>query len=84
VGGEVVADQVHVELGGDGFVDRDEEFLELDRPVLAVGLGDHGAVCDVERGEQARDAMPGVVVAAPLGHARHHRQHRLGTVQACI
>jgi hypothetical protein len=34
VGGEVVTDQVHVQLGRDRFVDRDEEFLELDRPVL--------------------------------------------------
>ncbi len=26
-------------------------------------------------------AVPGVVVGAPLRHARHHRQHRLGAVQ---
>jgi hypothetical protein len=25
--------------------------------------------------------MPHVVVSAPLGHARHQRQHRLGAVQ---
>ena len=42
---------------------------------------DHGAVGDVERGEQAGDAVADVVVGAPLGHAGHHRQHRLGPVQ---
>jgi hypothetical protein len=58
VGGEVVADQVHVQVGGDGLVDGDQELAELDRPVLAVQCGDDGAVGDVERsvdqhGEQA-------------------------------
>jgi hypothetical protein len=43
--------------------------------------GDHGAVGDVERGEQVGRAVPDIVVAAPLGHAGHHRQHRLGPVQ---
>jgi hypothetical protein len=33
VGGVVVADLVHVQLGRYGFVDRDKEFLELHRPV---------------------------------------------------
>ena len=78
---EVVADQVHVQLGGHGLVDGDQELPELDRPVLAVQLGDHGAVGDVERREQAGDAVADVVVGAPLGHAGHHRQHRLGPVQ---
>ena len=53
MGGEVVTDQVHVEFGGYGFVDGGEEFLELHRAVLAVQGGDHRAVGDVERGEQA-------------------------------
>ena len=53
VGGEVVTDQVHVEFGGYGFVDGGEEFLELHRAVLAVQGGDHRAVGDVERSEQA-------------------------------
>ena len=38
VGGVVVADQVHVELGGHGLVDGGQELLELDRPVPAVQL----------------------------------------------
>jgi hypothetical protein len=70
VGREVVADQVHVEFGGDGLVDGDQEFLELDRPVLGVDLGDHGAVGDVERREQVDHAVTGVVVGPSLGHCQ--------------
>ena len=81
VGGVVVADEVDVELGGDGLVDGDQELAELDRAVPAVQVGDHVAVGDVERREQAGDAVADVVVGAPLGHAGHHRQHRLGAVQ---
>ena len=54
---------------------------ELGRAVTAVELADHGAVGDVERREQAGDAVAVVVMGAPLGHAGHHRQHRLGPVQ---
>ena len=78
---EVVADQVHLQPGGHGLVDPGQELLELRGPVVAAQLGDDGAVGDVERGEQVGRAVPDIVVAAPLGHARHHRQHRLGAVQ---
>ena len=81
VGAVVVADQVDVQVGGHGLVDRGQELLELGGAVPAVQLADHGAVGDVERGEQAGDAVADVVVGAPLGHAGHHRQHRLGPVQ---
>jgi hypothetical protein len=53
VGCEVVADQVDLEPRGHGFVDGAQELLELDRAVSAVQRGDHPAVGDVERGEQA-------------------------------
>jgi hypothetical protein len=36
---------------------------------------------DVERGEQAGDAMADVVVGAPLGQSGPQRQHRRGAVQ---
>jgi hypothetical protein len=36
VGSQVVADQVHVQLGRDGLVDRDQELTELHRAVPAV------------------------------------------------
>ena len=39
VGGQVVADQAHVEFGRHGFVDRDEERLELDGPGAGDGSG---------------------------------------------
>ena len=81
VGGVVVADQVHVQAGGHRLVDRGQELPELDGPVAAVQLADDGAVGDVEGREQAGDAVPQVVVGAAFGHARHHRQHRLGPVQ---
>src|SRR5207247_8362787 len=80
-GAVVVADQVDVQIGGYGFVDCDQELLELGRPVLAVQLADDRTVGDVERGEQAGDPVTDVVVGAPFGHARHHRQHRLRAVQ---
>jgi zinc-finger of transposase IS204/IS1001/IS1096/IS1165/Transposase len=78
---EVVADQVHLEPGGHVLVDPGQELLELRGPVAAVQGVDHGAVGDVERGEQVGRAVPDIVVAAPLGGAGHHRQHRLGAVQ---
>jgi len=65
----------------DGLVDRGQELRELGGSMLAVQFADHGAVGDVERGEQAGDAVADVVMAASFGHARHHRQHWLGAVQ---
>ena len=49
--------------------------------MVAAQLGDHGAVGDAVRGEQAGRAVPDIAVAAPLRDAGHHRQHRLGPVQ---
>ena len=45
-----------------------------------AGVGDL-AGRDVEGGEQAGDAVPGVVVGLPLGDARAHRQDRLAPLQ---
>ena len=40
VGGEVVADQVHVQVGGDGLVDGDEELAEWNVPdFIDTGIG---------------------------------------------
>ena len=52
-------DQVPVQFGGNGLVDGDQELLELHGPVLGVQLGDDRAVGDVERREQAGDAVAG-------------------------
>jgi len=80
VGGQVVADEMHVQLVGDGLVDRGEEFLELHGPVTSMKLGDHRAIGDIERrnspkdyvqggAPQAGDAAAGVVMTAPFRHA---------------
>jgi hypothetical protein len=53
VSGQVVVDQVHIQLGRDGLIDGDEKLAELQGAVLAVQRGDNGPVGDVERGEQA-------------------------------
>ena len=66
VGGVVVADDVHVQALGDGFVDLDQEFSELHRAVLAVDLGDHRPIGNVECGEQTRGAVADIVVTVPL------------------
>jgi len=65
----------------DGLVDRGQKLLELGGAMLAVQLADDGPVADVERREQAGDAVALVVMGAPLGHASQHRQQRLRAVQ---
>jgi hypothetical protein len=35
---------VHIQVGGDGLVDGDQELAKLDRAVLAVQFGDDAAV----------------------------------------
>jgi hypothetical protein len=72
----VVADQVDVQAGGNLLIELGEEFAELAGPVPAVDRPDDLTAGHVQGGEQGRDAMPQVVVRAPLRHAGHHRQHR--------
>ena len=81
MGSVVVADQVGVKIVGDLGVDLDQELLELGAAVAPVQAGDHAAVGDVERGEQAGRAVPDVVVRPLLWHAGHHRERRLGMGQ---
>ena len=80
--GVVVADHMDVESRRDVPVDPSKELQVL--LVAAVQLADHGAVGDVEGGEQAGHAVAGVAVSGPLGHAGHaghHGEDRLGPVQ---
>ena len=81
VGAVFVADQVDLKTGGDLSVDLGHGLLELGAPVTPVQTGDHGAVRDVEGGEQAGGAMPDVVMGPLLRHAGHHRKSRLGPGQ---
>jgi hypothetical protein len=62
-------------------VDLIEEVPEVDRPVLRRQVADHLPGGGVQRGEQVNGAVPDVVEAAPLGHAREHGQHRRGPLQ---
>jgi hypothetical protein len=55
VGAVVVADQLHVQLGGHLFVQLGQELAELAGPVPAVDRADHFTRGHVERGEQRDD-----------------------------
>jgi hypothetical protein len=57
------------------------KLCELGGAMLTMQLADDAPVGDVERREQAGDAIALGVVGAALGQARHHRQDRLGAVQ---
>src|SRR5215468_9318981 len=70
-----------VELLRDPSVDLFEEVQELGRPVAPVALADDEARGDIEGGEQRGRAVPHIVVRPAFGDARHHRQHRLFTVE---
>ena len=54
---------------------------EVDRPVLGGQLADDLAGGGVQCGEQVDGAVPDVIMAAPLGHAREHGQYRGGPLQ---
>ena len=71
VGGLVVKDDVGLEVGRHGLVDRPQEAKELLVPVARAALREDGAVEQVEGCEQGSGAMAEVVVAHPL--ARHSR-----------
>ena len=79
--GQVVADHVDVQAGAGLPVDIVQEVPEVHRPVLGGQAADHLAGGGVQRGEQVDGAVPDVVEAAPLGHARDHRQHRRSPFQ---
>ena len=65
----------------DGFFDLVEEAAELGRAVPRIAFADDSTCRDVERGEQRRCAMAGVVVRPSLDLTRTHGQHRLAAVE---
>lgn len=67
VGDVVVQDQVHVETGGDFFVELGQELRELDSPMAPVQGADHLAGGDFQGGEQGGGAGADVVMAAGCG-----------------
>jgi hypothetical protein len=72
---------VHRQLVGNLLVELGVKPAERYRAVPAVPGPNDLPGRDVQGGEQAGDPGTEVVVGAALGHARQHRQHRLGPVQ---
>ena len=81
VGGVIVHDDVDVQPFGDRAVDLFQEVEKLPGPVAPVALADDAAGGDIEGGEERGRAVTLVIVRAPLGHARQHRQDRLSAVE---
>lgn len=77
----VVQNQMHVQSVGDCCLDAVQEFAELDRAVPEVEIVYHASALHLQRREQRGGAVPYIVMRAPLGLPRTHRQQRLGTVQ---
>ena len=80
VRGVVVHHQVQLAVGI-GLRDLLEEPQELLVPMPWLRPGGHLAGGDLQRREQRGGAVPAVVVGAPLGQPKLHRQHRGGAVQ---
>ena len=81
VGGVVVHDHVHDQVVRDAAVDEVQESLELLGPMPSGHIGDDLSGGHVEGGVEVGGAVADVVMAAPLGHAGHQRQHRSGPIQ---
>src|SRR5215211_4250524 len=75
VGGQVVQDDVHVEVGRDGAVDLVQEGDEVGAGVAGTDVGDDLAGGDLEGGEQVAGAVALVVVG---GSGRGGGQHGQG------
>jgi hypothetical protein len=74
VGGEVVQDDMDVEVGGDFAVDLVQEGDEVVLVVAGANIGDDRAVGDVERGEQVNGAVALIVMRRSLGRGGQHGQ----------
>ena len=72
----VVHDDVDVEIAGQVSLDGIEKAAELGRTMTRHALADDRAGLHVERGEQRGRAVSFVVVGAPFGLSRSHRQQR--------
>ena len=81
VGGIVVQDDMHHLADRHRRLDDVEEAEEFLMPVPRRALAKHGAIQHVERREQRRRAMAGVVVGQRGGLTLGQRQARLGALQ---
>ena len=81
MGGEIVQDDMHVELGGHLPVDLVQAGDEVVLVVAGADIGDDGAAGDVQRREQVDRAVTLIVVRGSLRGAGQHRQSRSGPVE---
>ena len=77
----IVEDDVDEFAGGDGGLDRAQEAEELLVAVAGHAAADHGAVEDVERGEQGGRAVADIVMRHGPRLAGLEWQARLGPVE---
>jgi hypothetical protein len=81
VGGEVVEDDMYVEVVGDLAVDLVQERDEVRSGVGLAQVGDDLAGGDLQGGNQVQGAVADVVVGGLLRGGRQHRQGRCGPVE---
>ncbi len=77
----IVKDQMNDEVFRHLLIDTAQEAKKLLVPVTPVACADHFARCNVERREQRRDTVTGVVVRLSLGYTRPHRKDRLRSIE---
>lgn len=76
----VIHDEMDVQFPRHGRIDGIEKMPKLCGSMAPMKLTDHRARLHVERGKQHRGAVAFVVMRAPFGLSRSHRQQRLGAV----
>ena len=81
VGGDVVHDEVDIELLGNRTIDAVQEPAELLGPVSFGHGGDHLAGRHIESGIEVGRSVADVVMRASFGQTRRKRQHRRCPVQ---
>ena len=63
-------------------LDAVQKLTEFCGTMAPMQLADHTAGLQIQRGKQRRGPMPFVIVRAPLGLSRAHRQQGLSPVQS--
>src|SRR5579871_1220528 len=81
VGGVVIHDDMDIESFGNASINLFEEVQELGRPMTLVAFADDKPRSDIECSKQRGRTVPHIAVRATFRYARHHRQHRLLTIE---
>ena len=77
----IVHNEVNIEIGRHIAFDLVEELTELRRPMPGHAFANDSASFHVERREQRGRSVPLVVMRAPFGLAKPHRQQRLRAIE---